>query len=60
MVQKNEKNLTPAVTEGDSLLRASSEDISTAVNSIGTGAIFLSRLGHDLSRNVGGMSVYAL
>ena len=36
------------------------EDISKSVNSIDAGAIFRSRLGHDLSRNVGGMSVYAL
>ena len=36
------------------------EDISKSVSSIDFGAIFPARLGHDLSRNVGGMSVYAL
>ena len=36
------------------------KDISESVNSIDSGAIFPSRSGHELSRNVGGMSVYAL
>ena len=36
------------------------EDISKPVSSIDSGAIFLCRLAHDLSRNVGGMFVYAL
>ena len=36
------------------------EDISKSVSSIDSGAIFPSRSGHELSRNVGGMSVYAL
>ena len=35
------------------------EDISKSVNSIGRGAIFLSRLGHELSRNGLVVSVYA-
>ena len=44
----------------DGLPRAPSEDISKSVSSIDSGAIFPSRSGHELSRNVGGMSVYAL
>ena len=36
------------------------EDISKSVNSIDSGAIFLIRSGHDLSRNVVVVSVYAL
>ena len=36
------------------------EGISESVNSIDSGAIFPSRLGRELPRNVGGMSVYAL
>ena len=36
------------------------EDISESVNSIDSGAIFPSRLGRDLSRNVLVVSVYAL
>ena len=36
------------------------EDISESVNSIHSGAIFLPRLGQDLSRNVPVVSVYAL
>ena len=35
------------------------EDISKSVNSIDSGAIFLVRLGHDLSRNVVVVSGYA-
>ena len=35
------------------------EDLSKSVNSFDFGAIFLPRLGQDLSRNVGLMSVYA-
>ena len=35
------------------------EDISKSVNSIDTGAIFLPRLGHELSRNGLVVSVYA-
>ena len=35
------------------------EDISKSVSSIDTGAIFLPRSGHELSRNVGVVSVYA-
>ena len=36
------------------------KDCSKSVNSFDTGAIFLPRLGHDLSRNTAGVSVYAL
>ena len=35
------------------------EDISKSVNSIEGGAIFLPRSGHDISRNVLVVSVYA-
>ena len=36
-----------------------SEDFSKSVSSFDTGASFLSVSGHDLSRNAGGVSVYA-
>ena len=36
------------------------EDISESVSSIDSGAIFLPRLAHELSRNVPVVSVYAL
>ena len=36
------------------------EEISESVSSIDFGAIFPASLGEDLSRNIGGMSVYAL
>ena len=36
------------------------QDISGSVNSMDRGAIFPPRLGHDLSRNVSVVSVYAL
>ena len=36
------------------------EDISESVSSIDRGAIFPGRLDHDLSRNIGVVSVYAL
>ena len=36
------------------------EDISNSVSSIESGAIFLSRLAHELSRNIIVVSVYAL
>ena len=36
------------------------EDISESVSSIDSGAIFRSRLAHELSRNVSVVSVYAL
>ena len=35
------------------------EDFSKSVNSFDFGAIFRPRSGHDLSRNVGLMSIYA-
>ena len=35
------------------------EDFSKSVNSFDIGAIFRPRSGHDLSRNVGPMSIYA-